>query len=109
LKAFGDVTRFGGVAAPAQHLVLKLGGESRPLLSKDIEQRPEVRIPVLASSFRSGAEALFGVFAGLDQIVQGSDDVFVLLGHSFSFPNQIAIRWPVSLHFPIVCFSQNPK
>ncbi len=70
-------------------------------------------MPVVSDTSPISNLAIIGrldiLFAGLDQIVQGSDDVFVLLGHSFSFPNQIAIRWPVSLHFPIVCFSQNPK
>src|SRR5207253_11184977 len=84
LKSSRDVARLGGVATPAQHLVLKLGTESRPLLSKDIQQGAKLPIPVLASPFRGSTEALFGVLAGLDQIVQGADDVFVLFGHSIS-------------------------
>jgi hypothetical protein len=99
LKASGDMARFGRVAASVQHLVLQFGGESRPLLCKNIQQGAEVRIPVLASSFRGGTEALFGVLAALDQVIQGANDVFVLR----------AIRWPGSLHFPIVRFSQKPN
>jgi hypothetical protein len=75
-----------------QHFILKLGAKSRPLLSKGVEQGSQLGIPVLSDVFRRGTKALFGVFAGLDQIVQGSDDVFVLLGHSFSFSNRIAIQ-----------------
>src|SRR4051794_1819192 len=82
MKTRRNMSRCRGVATPAQYFIIQLGGKSRPLLRKRVEQRSQLPFTLFADALGRGTKTLLAVFTRLDQIVEYTDNFFVLFGHS---------------------------